>query len=161
MAGTKPRYHPWLFLLMTLVAIAELGLTAFLIDAGNASHTWPTPRYHSLLILFLFNAVWTTMFAAAYVLWIIDGAVHVLASMASSIIWLLISTILWGTAAGVMHNTRSGGNCSGVPSISRPSLTVESLGWTEFGLCCITLLLTALWMRTSNRSYVSDYRGIV
>lgn len=38
------------------------------------------------------------MFAAAYVLWIIDGAVHVLASMASSIIWLLISTILWVSA---------------------------------------------------------------
>lgn len=53
MAGTKPRYHPWLFLLMTLVAIAELGLTAFLIDAGNASHTWPTPRYHSLYVKLL------------------------------------------------------------------------------------------------------------
>lgn len=82
----KGHYHPFLFLLMTLCAIAEMGLTAFLIDAGNASGEWASPRYHSLLILFLFNAVWTTLFGTAYTLWILTGAAHILASIASSVI---------------------------------------------------------------------------
>jgi hypothetical protein len=39
--------------------------------------------------------VWTTLFGAAYMLWIVDGAVHLLASIASSIIWLAITSTLW------------------------------------------------------------------
>ena len=82
-----------------------------------------------------------------------------------------------GTAAGVMHDTRSGGNCAGRATISRyvskgchcdspedllfgnrcrQSLTVEALGWTEFGLSVLTLVATCLWVHTSSRSYVSD-----
>lgn len=44
----KAHYHPFLFALMTLSAMAELGLTAFLISAGNENGTWPSPRYHAL-----------------------------------------------------------------------------------------------------------------
>ena len=42
--------HPLLFTLMTLTAAAELGLTAFLISAGNEMGTWSSPRYHSLSV---------------------------------------------------------------------------------------------------------------
>lgn len=42
------RYHPFFFLLMALVAMTELGLTSFLINAGNESDNWPSQRYHSL-----------------------------------------------------------------------------------------------------------------
>lgn len=91
-----------------------------------------------------------------------------------------------GTAAGVMHNTRSGGNCAGRSTISRSveslfqadpdqesaelnymvtrcrqSLTVEALGWTEFGLCVLTMVATCLWVRTSRRRYVGDSRRFV
>ena len=38
------------------------------------------------------------MFGTAYLLWIVDGAVHFLASIASSIIWLAITTVLWVSA---------------------------------------------------------------
>ena len=44
----EAHYHPFLFGLMTLSGIAELGLTSFLISAGNENETWPSPRYHSL-----------------------------------------------------------------------------------------------------------------
>jgi len=44
----KAHCHPFLFALMTLSAVAELGLTAFLVSAGNQRNTWPSPRYHSL-----------------------------------------------------------------------------------------------------------------
>ncbi|TBU35226.1 hypothetical protein BD311DRAFT_208229 [Dichomitus squalens] len=165
-------YHPFLFTLMTLTAAAELGLTAFLISAGNEARTWSSPGYHSLsvparpkcrsrlteshlrssLILMCFSSAWTLLFSTAYVLWIVDGAVHILAQVASSVIWLLLTSILWGLGAGFMHNARTGGNCAGHAPISRrcrQTLTVEALGWTEFSLCCVTLIATLLWMRSA------------
>ncbi|KAG2149976.1 hypothetical protein BD769DRAFT_1344835 [Suillus cothurnatus] len=180
MAYIKAHYHPFLFILITMCAMAELGLTAYLISVGNESRNWPSARYHSLqdafsLILFEFNAVWTTLFGAAYMLWIVDGAVHLLASIASSIIWLAITSTLWGAAAGMMHNTRSGGDCNWIANGSasantvlpcdasqelsvsscRETLTVEAVGWVLFGLCVLTLFATCMWVRTSKRGYVS------
>ena len=46
----KTHYHPFLFVLITICAMAELGLTAFLISAGNENHNWPSTRYHSLCV---------------------------------------------------------------------------------------------------------------
>lgn len=86
-----------------------------------------------------------------------------------------------GAAAGIMHGTRSGGDCNWTPSSSgfvdgvlscdqpqdlsvarcRETLTVEAVGWVLFGLCVLTLLATCLWVRTSKRSYVSDSRRLV
>ncbi|KAI0669915.1 hypothetical protein C8Q78DRAFT_153769 [Trametes maxima] len=180
----RGNYHPFLFTLMTLTAAAELGLTAFLISAGNEAQTWASPRYHSLsvprrskcrphlteskpsLILMCFSSAWTLLFSGAYVLWIVDGAVHLLAQVASSVVWLLLTAVLWGIGAGLMHNTRSGGNCAGRPPLSRrcrQSLTVEALGWTEFSLCCVTLAATLLWMRTGlgKRRFIRDSRTFV
>lgn len=45
---TKATYHPFLFAMITCSALAELGLTAFLVSAGNEHHTWPSSRYHAL-----------------------------------------------------------------------------------------------------------------
>ncbi|KAH0590702.1 hypothetical protein H2248_000830 [Termitomyces sp. 'cryptogamus'] len=152
----RSTYHPFLFALITCSALAELGLTAFLVSAGNEHNTWPSKRYHALLILFVFNAAWTTLFSTAYVLWFFDGAGHFLANVASSVIWLLATSVLWGTAAGVMHNTRSGGDCAGSATISRcrQSLTVEALGWTEFSLCVLTMMATCLWLNGSRKSQI-------
>jgi hypothetical protein len=117
-------------------------------------------------------------------LWIIDGAVHFLASIASSIIWLAITSALWvggltvyitnnltwrqGAAAGMMHNTRSGGDCNWIPNSSgfvsvscdQPQdLSVSR--WVLFGLCVLTLFASCMWVRTGKRSYVSDSRRLV
>ena len=166
------------------------------------------------LLFFCFNSVWTTTFATAYILWLVDGAVHLLASIASSIAWLFVNTALWvrvhflhpalppiliivrhlplttqAVASGFMQHTRRGGNCAGVPTISRfvsdrlppppswsaltsttlhhhscrQSLTVEALGWTELGLSALTLLATCFWSRMGRRrrSLVSDSRRLV
>ncbi|TFK77074.1 hypothetical protein BDN72DRAFT_830243 [Pluteus cervinus] len=159
----KGHYQPFLFAMMTCSAVAELGLTAFLISAGNENHTWPSPRYHSLLIFFLFNAVWTVLFASAYLLWMMGSGSQLLASIASSIFWLLITTLLWGTAAALMLHTRSGGNCARVPTISRcrQSLTVMAIGFTELALCIIALLSTCLWVYSSNRVYKEEAQSKV
>ena len=131
--------------------------------------------------MFCFNAAWTTLFSTTYMLWYVDGASHFLANVASSVFWLIATSALWvrpkpihvhglylmknkkkqkktkknkkkGTAAGIMHNTRTGSNCARRATISRcrQSLTVEALGWTEFGLCALTMLVTCLWVN-SNR----------
>ncbi|KAI0322722.1 hypothetical protein OF83DRAFT_1048837 [Amylostereum chailletii] len=151
-------YHPLLFAVITLCAMAQLGLTAFLISAAESLHSWPSSRYRSLLILFLFDSIWTTVLSSAYLYWILEGAVHLLASIASSVIWLFITAILWGTAAGIFHNARRG-DCAGIPVVSRSrcreTLTADALGWTEFGLCLLTLSATLLWMHGHRKSYVS------
>ncbi|KAE9411117.1 hypothetical protein BT96DRAFT_249369 [Gymnopus androsaceus JB14] len=150
--NTRGHFHPFLFCMMTLCAAAELGLTVFLVSSGNADGTWPSRRYHALLIVFAFNSSWTLLFSTAYMLYLFDGAVHFLANVASSVFWLVLTSILWGTAAGFMTRTRSGGACLGCPAISRcrQSLTVEALAWTEFGLCTVNVLATCAWIYTSN-----------
>lgn len=34
------------------------------------------------------------------------------------------------------------------PDSCRQSLTVEALGWTEFGLCVLTMLATCAWVQS-------------
>jgi len=153
-------YHPYLFTLIALVAMAEMGLTSFLLNRGNQHDTWPSPRYHSLLVLFLFNSVWTTIIAWTYVIWIFNGALHLFASVASSAFWLIITAILWGAAAGCMATTRTGGDCNEERPLSRcrQSLTVEALGWTSFGLCLLTLFAACSWVHQSRQEYGKEPR---
>ncbi|KZT74643.1 hypothetical protein DAEQUDRAFT_719822 [Daedalea quercina L-15889] len=99
--------HPYLFTVMMLTAMTELGLTAFLVSAGSHSYTWASPGYYSLLILVCFMAAWTVLFAGAYVLWALDGGVHLLANVASSVIWLLLTSVLWVSRAPVNRNEHS------------------------------------------------------
>lgn len=44
----RSQTHPFLFTLMTLTAAAELGLTAFLVSAGNQIQTQSNGTYRSL-----------------------------------------------------------------------------------------------------------------
>ncbi|KAI0094912.1 hypothetical protein BDY19DRAFT_982240 [Irpex rosettiformis] len=159
----RSQTHPFLFTLMTLNAAAELGLTAFLISAGIKTPV-STGAYRSLLILLCFESVWTIVFTASYMIWVVDGGAKILASVASSVIWLLATAILWGATTGFMHNARVGGDCADEPTISicRESLTVEALGWTEFSLCTVTLLATAFWMGTTvSKNTHRDSRTLV
>lgn len=71
-------YHPILFFLIAAIAIAELGLTASLIS-GYESTGYPSSRYRSVIILLLFDAIWTTLFGLAYLFFIVGGALHILA----------------------------------------------------------------------------------
>jgi hypothetical protein len=50
------------------------------------------------LILLCFQAAWTLLFSTGYLLWVVDGGARLLASVASSVIWLLLTAILWVSA---------------------------------------------------------------
>ncbi|KAF7314270.1 hypothetical protein MKEN_00899600 [Mycena kentingensis (nom. inval.)] len=149
-------YHPFLFTLIMLVAMAELGLSAFWVHQIKDA---PSSRFKSLIIFILFNSSWTVLFAGAYVFWIIDGALHGLASIGSSGIWLTITAVLWGVAAGLFRDERGGGNCNGEPAISdcREFMALEAMAWTEMGLCILTLIAACFWVRSSRRSYRGSY----
>jgi hypothetical protein len=41
---------------------------------------------------------WTAFFAVAYVLWVYNGTAHIFASIASSLVYLFVTTILWVSA---------------------------------------------------------------
>lgn len=96
----------------------------------------------------------------------------------------LMVTRFQGTGAGLIHSSRNAGSCFGGTSTlrlvpyrtpshpshelrvlaggrCRQSLTVEALGWTEFALCCATLVVTVLWMRSGKRLFVRDSRTFV
>ncbi|KAF7339446.1 hypothetical protein MSAN_02158900 [Mycena sanguinolenta] len=158
MSFPEAHYHPFLFTMLILAGGAEAGLTRFLINAGNARNTWPSPRYHTLLIWMLFNAIWTVLFAGAYMLWFVDRAKHLLANIASSIFWLTVTVTLWGVSAGIFHNTRTGGRCPTSAPISRcrQSLTVEALAWVEFGLSVFALFWTCVWVGSSGQKRVRE-----
>jgi len=47
--------------------------------------------------MFLFNASWTLLFSTAYLLYMVDGTSHVLADVASSVFWLVVTTALWAS----------------------------------------------------------------
>lgn len=51
----RTQTHPFLFTLMTLTAAAELGLTAFLISAGNKIQV-STGAYRSLYVLLMLSS---------------------------------------------------------------------------------------------------------
>lgn len=157
--------HPYLFTLITLTAVVELGLTAFLISAGGEIHTWASPGYYSLLILLCLEAAWTILFAGAYLVWVLDGAARILANIASSVIWLFLTSILWGAGTGLIHGNRINSSCPEHAPLTRcrQTMTVEALGWTEFGLCCLTLVATVLWLKRGwgKRFYIKDSRTYV
>ena len=112
------QYHPFLFLLLMLCAMAELGLGVFMIVTGYEHEYWPSSRYKALwvnhyfgirgerlttstrLILFLFDAAWTIFFSSAYLLYCLEGGRRLLADIASSVVWLMMTTTLWVRAGG-------------------------------------------------------------
>ncbi|TFK30467.1 hypothetical protein FA15DRAFT_9720 [Coprinopsis marcescibilis] len=153
MSLVEVQYHPLLFSTMALLAMTELGLTAYLINAGNEHNSFPSEKYQALLITYCFAASWTTLFSATYIIWFFDKSGHLLANIASSVAWLLASAILWGATSGLMHFARPGGNCARQPTLSicRQMLAVEALGWTECGVIFLTAFATCFWMYASRR----------
>jgi len=151
-------YHPILFGLIVVFGLVELGLTAWFESNFNATG-WPSAQYQNLINFLLFDAVWTVLFGLAYVFWIAGGAMHILASIAGSTIWLLITAIFWVVGAALFDQTRGGANCLGAPSLSicREAQAIEVIAWIEFALCILTILAAVFWTRSSRRNYNQSY----
>lgn len=46
-------YHPFLFTLLALLAITEVGFTAYFVNRFEDNNAWPTDKFRSLTILLL------------------------------------------------------------------------------------------------------------
>ena len=150
----------FLFALLAIVALTELGVTAYLVNYYDRLGylSW---RYRSVIILLLFNSVWTSVFGLAYVCFIASGALNRLARLTASVTWLFITAILWGVAAGLYTSYRDGGWwCWNSPALwfCRRTQAAEGLAWTAFALCIVTMLASFLtWHHKRNTdATVSD-----
>ncbi|KAG8964090.1 hypothetical protein FRC00_003885, partial [Tulasnella sp. 408] len=158
-------YHPILFILLTAVGAAELGLVAYLshtfdrdgYPGGRGGYT--SSDFKARLDYLMFCAVWTVFFGLAYVAFIFARAMFFLASIASSALWLLMTIIFWAVGAELWRQVRWGGNCDGAPSISlcRELQTVEALAWTALGLAAVTFIVSLFAISSTRRKY--GYRG--
>ncbi|KAG8912434.1 hypothetical protein FRC02_005995 [Tulasnella sp. 418] len=156
---------PLLFILLALVGAAELGLVAYLINTYN-DNGYPDGRggydsndFKHRIRYLLFCAVWTTFFGLGYLFFILMGSFFLLASIASSALWLLMTIIFWAVGAELFRQVRVGGNCDGTPAISecRELQTVEALAWTALGLAAVTFLSALFAIRSTRAKH--GYRG--
>ncbi|KAG8949043.1 hypothetical protein FRC04_009117 [Tulasnella sp. 424] len=158
-------YHPLLFILLTAVGAAELGLVAYLIHTfdkngypdGKGGYT--SRDFKARLDFIMFCACWTVFFGLAYIAFMLAGALFFLASIASSALWLIITVIFWAIGAALFMQVRVGGNCHGTPAISlcRELQTVEALGWTALGLAAFTFIVSLIAIHATRRKH--GYRG--
>lgn len=75
------------------------------------------------MIFTLFTASWTTLFAFAAVVFVFSGSMSFFASIASSIVWLIITIIFW---VSHVHSQPTHLPCTKLHSPSRPSPPVCS-----------------------------------
>jgi len=64
------------------------------------------------------NATWTALFSLAFLWFIASGALHVLASIGTSLLWLLVTSILWVVAAALFMEEIKDWECDGTPIVS-------------------------------------------
>ena len=147
----------FMYCLLTLIAIAEIGVTAFLIDHFTRIG-YPSSRYRSLTIFLLFNAVWTTLFGLIYIGFVAAGKLRRLARLSASLGWLSITTLLWLIAASLYTDPLRGGRgramCWNLPAldICRETQAAQALAWTAFALCIVTMIVSiASWHDDDDR----------
>ncbi|KAF7347809.1 hypothetical protein MVEN_01538400 [Mycena venus] len=155
MSFVEAHYHPFLFTMMTLTGIAEAGLTTFLVNAGNAHDTWPSPRYHSFLLFILFNAIWTVVFCVAYMLWLVDGSEALPGEHRQFDILAHCYHSFMGCFCRHLSCHENRGKLPYLADNIK-SLTVEALAWAEFGLSTVALFWTCVWVGSSGRKRVRD-----
>lgn len=146
-----------MYSLLTLIAIAEIGVTAFLIDHFTRTG-YPSSRYRSLTIFLLFNAVWTTLFGLIYIGFVAAGRLKRLARLSASLGWLSITTLLWLIAASLYTDPLRGGRgramCWNLPAldICRETQAAQALAWTAFALCIVTMIVSIASWHDDDRS---------
>lgn len=151
--------HYFIYCLIAIVAIAELILTIFLFNEDVQDRSFHGVEYHNLLIVSIGASAWTIFFGFMYALMIRAWLVHFLDNVAISLWWLLFTSTVWAATMGLFHKTRTGNVCDGLPLLSncRQSLTVESLGWTELGLCLFTICTTWVWVTDESLIIENDW----
>lgn len=133
-----------MYFILILFAIAEIGVTASLIDHFTRTG-FPTLRYRQIVNFLLFTACWTTFFGFIYMALAATRALkRGSARMGTSLSFLSITFVFWLVGA-ILYTVRSGRGvemCWGLPAldICRETQAAQALAWTAWAFTILTML---------------------
>ncbi|PVF91932.1 hypothetical protein CPB86DRAFT_744988 [Serendipita vermifera] len=152
------RGHPILFGLLILFGIVEGAVTTWLTVHFNRNHNYGSVAIRDRVRFLVFTSWWTVFFSFIYLLLFLHSAStgSALTSVASHLIFLGFTWILWTAGTGSLTAALGGGiNCSTVQRnvvYCNQLNAAEGFGWAEWLLTTIALVI-ACWcaVRASKR----------
>ncbi|KAI0066716.1 hypothetical protein BV25DRAFT_1820775 [Artomyces pyxidatus] len=156
------RGHPIVFGLLTLFAIIELALSAWLTSRFRAHHNAPNNSILDRTHFILFTSSWTILFSIliGILFWSFRSSGSIITSVASHSIVLFLTWVWWTAAAASITAALGGGhNCSKADLVYCDQLNaLEAFAWIEWALITIALFAVLfLGLRSLRRG--NGYRG--
>ncbi|KAK7464230.1 hypothetical protein VKT23_006396 [Stygiomarasmius scandens] len=156
------RGHPITFGLMIVFGIIELALSAWLTSRFNARHDYSSLTERDRVRFVLFASCWTVVLGLFYgILFWHSSTGSVLTSVASHLVFLILSWIIWTAAAASVTEMLGGGlNCGNqnIFNYCGQLNALEAFAWLEWIL--ITFALIVVLFRGIKAARRGDgYRG--
>ncbi|KIO33194.1 hypothetical protein M407DRAFT_4163 [Tulasnella calospora MUT 4182] len=125
------KYHPALFTLITVIALALIALTCWQHHQQGIAPLG-TSWIRSRLDFLIFLSCWTALFGAIFVALGHTGRCGMCASHATHVFWLFLTWSMWLIGAALFSSRLNQVGCGRTPAI-------EGLSWAEFALCFIIM----------------------
>ncbi|KAG8948171.1 hypothetical protein FRC04_009970 [Tulasnella sp. 424] len=132
------KYHPALFTLITVIALALIALTTW---QHHQQEIAPLGRrlIRSRLDFLIFLSCWTALFGAIFVALGHTGRCGVVASHATHVLWLFITWSMWLIGAALFSSRLNQIGCGRTPVRCNVNHGIEGLSWAEFALCFLIM----------------------
>ncbi|KAF7436133.1 hypothetical protein PC9H_002959 [Pleurotus ostreatus] len=155
------RGHPIVFGMLIFFGIIELAISAWLTSRFNARHDYFSLTERDRVRYTLFASIWTVVFSFLYLVLFMHSATgSVLTSVASHLIFLALTWVIWTAAAAAVTEMLGGGlNCSNTTANYCGQLNaLEGFAWVEWVL--VTLAIVVVLARGISAARRGDgYRG--
>ncbi|KAG8896654.1 hypothetical protein FRC00_005590 [Tulasnella sp. 408] len=131
------KYHPVLFTLITVIALALIALTCW---QHHQQEIAPLGRSLIRTLDFLiFLSCWTALFGAIFVALGHTGRCGTVASHATHVFWLFITWSMWLIGAALFSSRLNQIGCGRTPVRCNVNHAIEGLSWAEFAICFIIM----------------------
>ncbi|THU83700.1 hypothetical protein K435DRAFT_423549 [Dendrothele bispora CBS 962.96] len=142
------RGHPITFGLMIIFGIIELALSAWLTSRFNARHDYSSLTERDRVRFVLFACCWTIVLGFFYgILFWHSASGSVLTSVASHLLFLILTWIIWTAAAVSVTEMLGGGlNCKTQAIFNYCSQlnALEAFAWLEWLLTTFALIVVII-----------------
>ena len=150
------RGHPIIFGLLILFTIIELALSAWLTSRYNLYHNYSSVTVRDRVRFVLFCCAWTLAFAIPMVGFFFFIPTSIVASVATHLIFLTLTWIMWTAAAASVTEMLGGGlNCS----TQRIFVYCGQLNALEAFAWIIWIIVTIAFFVVLVRGIISARRG--
>jgi len=150
------RGHPILFGLITLFALIEGIITAWLVSnyQGSAQGGYPNNHFRHTLRFGVFVSWWTFVFAIAYIFFFLYGTGGMISSIASHAIWLFVTWVFWLALAASITNMLGGSiNCGSSHLVyCHQNQAAQAFAWIEWILLTVAFAFVVVLATRSIRS---------